>query len=72
MTTFTPGQHGWHFDNDFVNQLLGGLITTHGLCGGMAYSSLDYYFNGIPIPTHRKGDFGDPKLTCPPDGRCAR
>jgi hypothetical protein len=18
MTTFTPGRHGWHFDNDFV------------------------------------------------------
>jgi hypothetical protein len=69
MTTFTPGKHGWHFDNDFVNHLLGGLITTNGLCGGMAYSSLDYYFNGIPIPTHRTGDFGDPDLTCPPDGR---
>ena len=69
MTTFTPGRHGWHFDNDFVNHVLGGLITTRGLCGGMAYSSLDYYFNGIPIPTHRMGDFGGPKLTCPPDGR---
>ena len=70
MTSFTPGRHGWHFDNDFVNELLGGLITTYGLCGGMAYSSLDYYFNGIPIPTHRTGDFGgDPELTCPPDGR---
>jgi hypothetical protein len=69
MTGFTPHQHGWHFDNEFVNELLGGLITTRGLCGGMAYSSLDYYFNGIPIPTHRTGDFGDPNLTCPPDGR---
>ena len=72
MTTFTPGRHGWHFDNDFVNHLLGGVITTKGLCGGMAYSSLDYYFNGIPIPTHREGDFGESdgsQLPCPPDGR---
>jgi hypothetical protein len=69
MTTFTPGQHGWHFDNTFVNHLIGGLITTYGLCGGMAYSSLDYYFSGIPIPTHRTGDFGNATATCPPDGR---
>jgi hypothetical protein len=47
----------------------GDLITTYGLCGGIAYSSLDYYSNGIPIPTHRTGDFGDPELTYPPDGR---
>ena len=67
MTTFTTGEHGWHFDNLFVNELLGGRITTQGLCGGMAYTSLDYYFAGIPIPTHRMGDFGD--SPCPPDGR---
>ncbi len=69
MTSFVAGRHGWHFDNDFVNHLFGGLVTTYGLCGGMAYSSLDYYFNGMPIPTHRTGDFGDSALTCPPDGR---
>jgi hypothetical protein len=69
MTTFAVGKHGWHFNNDFVNHLLGGLTTTNGLCGGMAYSSLDYYFNGIPIPTHRAKDFGDPALPCPLDGR---
>ena len=68
MTTFTPSKHGWHFNNDFANELLAGLISTNGLCGGMAYSSLDYYFTGIPIPTHREGDFPS-GLTCPPDGR---
>jgi hypothetical protein len=75
MTGFWPDKHGWHFDNTFVNELLGGLITTKGLCGGMAYSSLDYYFNGIPIPTHRgpndqytTGDFPD-GASCPPNGR---
>jgi hypothetical protein len=66
MTGFTSAEHGWHFDNDFVNELLGGVITTYGLCGGMAYSALDYYFTGIPIPTHRTGDFPS-GMTCPPD-----
>ncbi|HTW78232.1 MAG TPA: hypothetical protein VME23_01685 [Terracidiphilus sp.] len=74
MTGFWPEKHGWHFDNTFVNELLAGLITTYGLCGGMAYSSLDYYFNGMPIPTHRRGDFPDTGQcttpgTCPPNGR---
>jgi len=27
-----PDKHGWHFDNTFVNELLGGPITTKG-CG---------------------------------------
>jgi hypothetical protein len=39
-----------------------------GLCGGMAYSSLDYYHTGIPIPTHRSGDFPS-GMTYPADGR---
>ena len=69
MTAFTPSEHGWHFSNYFVNELLGGLITTYGLCGGMAYTSLDYYFKGIPIPTHRVGDFGDNSVLVPGDGR---
>jgi hypothetical protein len=68
MTDFKPDVHGWHFDNDFVNELLGGAITTYGLCGGMAYSALDYYFVGMPIPTHRAGDFPGGS-TYPPDGR---
>jgi hypothetical protein len=67
MTGFTTTEHGWHFNNDFENPLFGGLVSTKGLCGGMAYTSLDYYFNGIPIPTHRDGDFPY-GMTCPPDG----
>jgi len=64
---FTAIQNGWHFDNYFVNHIFGSL-ETKGLCGGMAYSALDYYFNDLPIPTHRLGDFGG-KNTVPPDGR---
>ena len=66
---FTARENGWHFDNDFVNKVFGGLLETRGLCGGMAYSALDYYFNDLPIPTHRQGDFGNPDATVPPDGR---
>jgi hypothetical protein len=65
---FTARQNGWHFNNEFVNKLFGGLLETQGLCGGMAYSALDYYFSDLPIPTHRPGDFG-PDATVPPDGR---
>jgi hypothetical protein len=35
----------------------------------MAYSALDYYFNDLPIPTHRQGDFGGPDVAVPPSGR---
>jgi hypothetical protein len=53
MTAFDPCRHGWHFNNDFANDRLFGVIPLTGLCGGMAYTSLDYYFLGMPIPTHR-------------------
>jgi hypothetical protein len=69
QAAFTARQNGWHFNNDFVNRLFGGLLETQGLCGGMAYSALDYYFSDLPIPTHRQGDFGTPDATVPPDGR---
>jgi hypothetical protein len=65
---FTAKQNGWHFDNKFVNHIIGSL-ETQGLCGGMAYSALDYYFNDLPIPTHRQGDFGGPDVWVPPSGR---
>ncbi len=68
-TQFSPMQHGWHFPNSFVNHVIGNVLETQGLCGGMAYSALDYYFAGVPIPTHRPGDFGDPMASVPPDGR---
>jgi hypothetical protein len=65
---FTAKQNGWHFDNQFVNHIFGSL-ETKGLCGGMAYSALDYYFNDLPIPTHRVGDFGGQDVAVPPGGR---
>ena len=68
MTGFTASEHGWHFDNDFVNERLYDVIPLTGLCGGMAYSSLDYYHTGIPIPTHRSGDFPS-GMTYPAEGR---
>src|SRR5713101_2524925 len=69
QAAFTARQNGWHFNNYFVNRLFGGLLETQGLCGGMAYSALDYYFSDLPIPTHRQGDFDTPDATVPPDGR---
>jgi hypothetical protein len=67
QTSFDPVKHGFHFDNSFVNHVLFDLITTNGLCGGMADSSLDYFYAGIPIPTHTKTDFGAGNTT-PPEG----
>lgn len=53
-TGFRPQQHGFHFDNDFVNKtatLPGfGSIQTRGRCGGMAYAALDLYTAGVPVP----------------------
>src|SRR5712691_10015398 len=58
-TSFQPSLHGFHFDNDFINRVLGGLITTAGRCGGMVYAATDFYFCGVPIP---------PDTTLPSDG----
>ena len=68
MTAFDPRLHGWHFPNAFADDRLFGVIPLTGLCGGMAYTSLDYYFLGMPIPTHRPGDFPG-KMSYPPAGR---
>jgi hypothetical protein len=67
LTSFDPVKHGFHFDNTFVNHVLFDLITTNGLCGGMAFSALDYFYAGIPVPTHTPADFG-PGNTAPPEG----
>lgn len=58
LTNFSPKTHGFHFANEFVNHIIGDLHTT-GLCGGMAFASLDYYYAGIPIPSHHAADFPD-------------
>lgn len=49
MTRFNPSVHGFRFRNDFVTNFAG--IDFSGLCGGMAYSALDYFNNNIPVPT---------------------
>ena len=68
MTDFDPKKHGFHFSNEFVNDVCDtpfGKITTEGRCGGMAFASLDYYYAKLPIPTHRGSDFPGGKV--PPD-----
>ncbi|HEY3815909.1 MAG TPA: hypothetical protein VGL81_02005 [Polyangiaceae bacterium] len=65
-TKFSPTIHGFHFDNNFVNPVLFGAFDTYGLCGGMAYCALDYYWNNLPIPTHVPADFGSTQY--PPPG----
>ena len=51
MTHFIPAVDGFNFQNTFQNDVVPALdIRTSGLCGGMSYTSLDYFFKGIPIP----------------------
>ena len=72
-TDFTAKRHGFHFPNDFVNPVMNipgfGTITTEGLCGGMTFSSLDYYHATTPIPTHVKTDFPGGSTVPPPGSR---
>lgn len=54
-TNFVPTKHAFKFGNRFKNEVRAfGLkklkMETNGLCGGMAYSALDYYFSGRPTP----------------------
>lgn len=68
-TDFTPLKHGFHFSNNFVNNILNtsfGKIESRGRCGGMAFASLDYYYAKILVPTHEGKDF--PNKMYPPDG----
>ena len=52
-TNFNPAMHGFQFVNDFSNSFVPPPINwvTSGLCGGMTYAVLDYYYAGRPIPT---------------------
>lgn len=62
MTNFVPNIHGFHFKNNFENEVFDiGIAswTTKGRCGGMAYAALDYYHYGIPIPMHIPEDFSN-------------
>jgi hypothetical protein len=48
MTTFNPQIHGFKFANTF--QGVDASRRYGGLCGGMVYAMLDYYYAGVQIP----------------------
>lgn len=51
MTPFRPDKNGFKFINSFSNDFIPALdYRTQGLCGGMSYSALDYYFTKTPVP----------------------
>ncbi len=50
-TSFDPNIHGFRFRNDFVNDVVPVAdVRTGGLCGGMSYTALDYYFSHMAVP----------------------
>jgi len=58
-TPFSPPQRGFRFPNSFEVNLqfrlpLAGTIdlgrVIYGLCGGMCFSALDFYYAGLPVP----------------------
>ncbi|HEX6880343.1 MAG TPA: hypothetical protein VF135_08265, partial [Terriglobales bacterium] len=50
-TGFDPKIHGFRFRNDFVNDFVPVAdVRTGGLCGGMSYAALDYYFSHMAVP----------------------
>jgi hypothetical protein len=60
-TGFIPSRHGFHFRNDFAGKRVivpgFGEVPTRGRGGGMAFAALDYWYAGLPVPTHRAEDF---------------
>ena len=52
-TPFRPETHGFQFGNYFKFPFLAFDIAWEGLCGGMCYSALDYYFHRMPVPSQR-------------------
>jgi hypothetical protein len=69
-TGFDPRAHGFHFANEFVDKVVTvpgfGEVATDGRAGGMAFAALDYWFAGLPVPSHRPEDF--PDRAVPEDG----
>jgi hypothetical protein len=52
MTALDPEKHGFRFGNAFENDVIPEVdFKTDGLCGGMSYAVLDYYFAHQPIPS---------------------
>ena len=69
-TGFDPSKHGFHFANGFEGKVAivpgFGEVPTRGRGGGMAFAALDYWYTGLPVPTHRPQDF--PGGSVPEDG----
>src|SRR6266540_3610545 len=69
-TGFIPSRHGFHFRNDFAGKQVivpgFGEVPTRGRGGGMAYAALDYWYAGLPVPTHQAEDFES--VVVPHDG----
>jgi hypothetical protein len=67
ITGFLPQVHGFHFANKFQTIIIPSIdipfvgptpeVKLTGLCGGMAFSALDYFFAGLPVPTHYTSDY---------------
>jgi len=53
LTTFHPELHGFLFKNDDMSWSVGP-FSGHVLCGGMAYSALDYFYSRLEIPQVEK------------------
>ncbi len=52
MTPLDPARHGFWFANTFHSDYVPQLdVRTSGLCAGMSYTVLDYYYARKPIPT---------------------
>jgi hypothetical protein len=52
-TSFSAAGNGFRFTNDFPDGYwnIGPVkFASHGLCGGMSFAALDYYFAGKPVP----------------------
>jgi len=50
-TGFRPDRNGFNFNNTFDNDVVPALdIRTGGLCGGMVYAALDYYYARRAVP----------------------
>jgi hypothetical protein len=46
---FEPSKHGYQFSNNFIKWSYGPASGSY-LCGGMAYSAIDYWIAGLAIP----------------------
>ncbi|MFD9733287.1 hypothetical protein [Umezawaea sp. NPDC059074] len=68
LTEFRPEFHGFRFANSFSTlvfppiPLLPSIGPFGGLCGGMTFAALDYFFARRPVPQHTTADlpFGVP------------